>query len=198
MLEVENVWRKRVYFFFPKIEQKNFGTSDAIVEAVHSEMHSTYPDENIGGFCLSRSISSYFFLVFQRKKLVNWVRKCSSPLKTALYFCGILSSSFSSKFLGILKISEFERNVFGLIGETFFVPVQKFVGAETFQRKKIKFCQFLCTLCKRFSHIGQKLFRQCSRICIVRVQDKTSDWNFTWKKYFSTFSLKLSDKLSDF
>ena len=39
------------------------------------------------------------YLVFRRKKLVNWVKKFSSLLKTALYLFWSLSISFSSIFL---------------------------------------------------------------------------------------------------
>ena len=53
--------------------------------------------------------------------------------------------------------------------------------------KTIKFCQFLCTLGKRFSHIGQKLFRQCSRLCIVRVQPIFRMKIFSGKNIFPLF-----------
>ena len=47
-------------------------------------------------------LKKYNFLLclkFRRKKLVNWVKKFSSLLKTALYLCRSLSISFLSKFL---------------------------------------------------------------------------------------------------
>ena len=63
----------------------------------------------------------------------------------------------------------------------------EFCWSRNVSLKKIKFVIFLCTLGKRFSNIGQKLFRQCSRLCIVRVQDNILDGNFIWKKSFLFF-----------
>ena len=133
----------------------------------------------------------------RQKKFINCVKKVSSLLKTALYLCRSLSSTFSSNVLWILKVSEFERNFFGLIGKTFSYRSRILLEQKCFTEKNI-ICHFLCTLGERFSHIGQKLFRQCSRLCIVRVQDNISDGNFIWKKRFSILPLTLSEKNSDF
>ena len=45
--------KDKSFTFLSEVWAKSFGTSDRIVEAVHSELHSTYPDRKFGGFCLS-------------------------------------------------------------------------------------------------------------------------------------------------
>ena len=87
---------------------------------------------------------------------------------------------------------------FCLFGRNFVLPVQNFVGGQIFFWKFLYLYHFLCTLGKSVSHTAQKTFRQSSQISIVRVQDKSLDEKFIWKKCFSTFPLTLSGKLTDF
>ena len=49
----QNCLKDKSFIFFSEVWAKRLGTSDGIVEAVHSELQSTYPDGNFGGFSLS-------------------------------------------------------------------------------------------------------------------------------------------------
>ena len=40
-------------------------------------------------------------------------------------------------FTGILKISDFERNIFGILGQSSILPVRKFVGGQNVSEKNI-------------------------------------------------------------
>ena len=193
----KNAWRIRVLYFIPKFEQKAL----ALRRNCWGSTHRT-------AFYLPRCkfwrilfVRKWNFVILlggsAKKKFINCVKKVSSLLKTALDLCRSLFSTFSSNVLWILKVSDFERNFFGLIAKTFSYRSRNLLEQKCFSEKN-RICDFLCTLGKKFSHIGQELFRQCSRLYLVRVQDKTSGGNFIGKKWFSIFSLTLSDKISDF
>ena len=188
----QNCLKDKSFKFLSEIWATSFGTLDGIVEAVHSELHFTYPDGNFGGFRLSGTIILYFYLVFWRKNFVNWVKKFNSLLKTALYLCRSLSSSFSIDVMWFFKILEVERNIFGLIGKTFetlFYQSRNLLERKMFFDKLIVLSSFLCTLGKRLSHNGRKLLQQCSRISIVRVQPMFRMKIFSGKNIFPFFLL---------
>ena len=58
----QNCLKYKSFIFPSEGWAKNFVTSDGIVEAVHSDLQSTYSDGNFGSFCLSRKI--IFFTLF--------------------------------------------------------------------------------------------------------------------------------------
>ena len=170
--------KDKSFIFPPEVWAKSFGTSDGIVEAVHSELHSTYPDRNFGGFCLSGNKILYFYLVVRQKKFVNCVKKVSSLLKTALYPCRSLSSTFSSNVLWILKVSDFGRNFFGLIAKTFSYRSRFLLEQKRFTEKNIN--------CHCFVHFGQKIFthRTKSVLAVFSIMPCTCPGQyFGWKFY---------------
>ena len=90
----------RVRDFF-RVLSEGFCTSDENVESVFWKLHSTYADGNNGGSCLSRNQSFYFFnfyLVFERKSFVTWVKNFSSLLTNTFNPGLSLFSIFSSSF----------------------------------------------------------------------------------------------------
>ena len=160
---------------------KRLGPFDGIVEAVHTELHSTYPDGNFEGFFLWGNKILYFYLVVRQKKIVNCVKKVSSLLKTALYPCRSLSSTFSSNVLWILKVSDFERNFFGLIAKTFSYRSRFLLEQKRFTEKNI--------ICHCFVYFGQKIFthRTKSVLAVFSIMPCTCPgqyfgWNFYREK----------------
>ena len=114
----------------------------------------------------------------RQKKLINCVKKVSSLLKTALYLCRSLSSTFSSNVLWILKVSEFERNFFGLIGKTFSYRSRILLEQKCFTEKNI--------ICHFFVHFGRKIFTHRTKIvsAVFSIMHCTCPGQyFGWKFY---------------
>ena len=116
--------------------------------------------------------------MIRQRKIVNCVKKVSSLLKTALYLCRSLFSTFSSNVLWILKVSDFERNFFGLIAKTFSYRSRILLEQKCFSGKN-RICDF-------FVHFGQKIFTHRTRTvsAVFSIIPCTCPGqNFGWKFY---------------
>ena len=100
-------------------------------------MHSTYPEENFGGFFFQKNSNSYFYSAFEGEQFVLWVKTFSSLLKIASDVSRRLLRVLYWFLPWILKISDFERNIFGIFGQISILPVRKFVGGQNVSEKNI-------------------------------------------------------------
>ena len=145
MLLAKKIWRIRVLLFFRSLSKTPWHFPRNCWGSTHRTAFYV-PRRKLWMILF---VGKNFFIVLiggSAKKIVNCVKKVGSFLKTALYLSRSLSSTFSSNVLWILKVTEFERNFFGLIGKTFSYRSRFLLEQKCFTEKNI-YCQF-------FVHFG--------------------------------------------